>query len=137
VKKFWTRFMTWLRAIFGQERPALWDRYESRPHSIQEAFMRDKMALAGDLQTISSNWSVPETEQETRDRILRGRVIAVAYGGMLHEVVEEGRQLTGSRQRSGVTRCRSPFLVKYDSMFLLSPRKLDCPHCLLKRAELN
>lgn len=99
--------------------------------------MRDRTAVAGDWQAISNNWPAPETEQETRDRILRGRIVAVAYGGMLHEVVEEGQQLAGSRQRSGVTRCKSPFLVKYDSMFLLSPRKLDCPHCLLKRAELN
>lgn len=136
--KIWGRFVTWLRGVFGQAHPALWDHYATRPRSIQEAFLKDKMAVAGDLEAISSNWSLPEdVRQKTRENILRGRVIAVAYNGQLHEVVEEGQQHTGSRQRSGITRCKSPFIVKYDSVFLLSPRKLDCPHCQLKRAELN
>lgn len=138
-KRLWMKIITWWRHL--EFKPLLpptaaevYLRHSAGLPSMEEVWQRDREKVAQDMQRAGI-----DVLQAARDAILNGRVIVVAYKQHIHEIDIDAEQTHDpvTRERFGTTKCGLKYTVKMDSVFLMAPRKLDCPGCLLKRAELN
>lgn len=72
--------------------------------------------------------------QETREKIMRGRVLIVSYQHRMHEVLNQDLE---TKTRHGLLRCGKGFTVPMQNMCLAYPGAVTCSDCLQKRAQLN